>query len=155
MTNEITDFINDFVSALKENNAVIFAGAGMSVESGYFNWQKLMTPIAEKLELNISEEYDLAMLAQFFVDDKKGRGELNQILVNEFHKAGITLTENHRILSRLPIQIYWTTNFDSLIEDSLKAQGKTPDVKRNQDNLSINLPRRKLFPVLGLELEAG
>lgn len=142
MTKEINDFIDDFVKALKENNAVVFAGAGMSVQSGYFDWKKMLAPVADKLGLNISEEYDLTMLAQFFVDDKNGRGELNQILVDEFHKAGIILTDNHKILASLPIQIYWTTNFDSLIEDSLKAQGRTPDVKRNQDDLSINLPRR-------------
>src|SRR5437868_3040481 len=111
MTKEINDFIYDFVKALKENNAVVFAGAGMSVQSGFFDWKKLLTPVADKLGLNISEEYDLTMLVQFFVDDKNGRGELNQILVDEFHKAGITLTDNHKILARLPIQIYWTTNF--------------------------------------------
>lgn len=142
MKKETIDFINTFVSALKENNAVVFCGAGMSVTSGYFNWKKLLSPVAEKLGLDIEEEYDLTQLAQFFVDDKRGRGELNQILADEFHKTGISHTENHRILARLPIQIYWTTNFDSLIEDSLKTQGKTPDVKRNQNDLSINLPRR-------------
>jgi len=59
---EIEDFINTFVNALKENNAVVFAGAGMSVASGYFDWRKLMSPVAHKLGLNIDEEYDLTLL---------------------------------------------------------------------------------------------
>lgn len=142
-TKEIDDFINDFVKALKENNAVIFAGAGLSVASGYFDWKRLMSPIADKLGLDINDEYDLTLLAQFFIDNKGGRGELNQILIEEFHKAGIKASENHKILARLPIGVFWTTNFDSLIEDAIKEVGKTPDVKRTQDDLSINLPRRE------------
>lgn len=140
---ELDDFINDFVKALKDENAVVFAGAGLSVASGYFDWKRLLAPIANKLNLDINDEYDLTLLAQFFIDNKGGRGELNQILAEEFSKAGIQNTENHKILARLPIGIYWTTNYDSLIEDSIKAAGKTPDVKRTQDDLSINLPRRE------------
>jgi hypothetical protein len=139
---ETESFIKDFVNALKENNAVVFAGAGMSIPAGYFDWKKLLEPVATKLGLIIAEEYDLTLLAQFFVDTNKGRGQLNQLLAEEFHKAGITPTENHKILSRLPINIFWTTNFDSLIEDALKDYGKTPDVKRHQADLAINLPKR-------------
>lgn len=139
---EVEDFINEFVKALRENNAAIFAGAGMSVNSGFFDWKKLLEPVAKKLGLDINEEYDLTALAQFFVDDKGGRGELNQILVEEFRKVNIKHTQNHEIIARLPISIYWTTNFDDLIEKALERVGKKADVKRNQDDLSINLPRR-------------
>lgn len=142
MNKDIQDFVNDFVKALKEDNAVVFAGAGLSVASGYFDWKRLLAPIASKLDLDINDENDLTLLAQFFIDNKGGRGELNQILIEEFHKAGIQSSENHEILARLPIGIFWTTNFDSLIEDTIKYVGKTPDVKRKEDDLSINIPRR-------------
>lgn len=142
MKKELEEFAIDFVRAIKDNNAVVFAGAGLSVASGYFDWKQLLAPIAVKMNLDIRDEHDLTLLAQFFIDNKGGRGKLNQILAEEFHKAGIQITENHKILARLPIGIYWTTNFDSLIEESIKAAGKTPDVKRSQDDLSINLPKR-------------
>ncbi len=141
---DIESFINNYVKALKEKNAVAFIGAGMSVSQGFFDWKKLLKPIADKLGLNIDEEqHDLTSLAQLFVDDHGGiRGELDQILVEEYGKTTMTVSENHRILARLPIQIYWTTNYDRLIEKALLEQGKTPDIKKAQSDLTVNLPKR-------------
>ena len=136
------EFIHEFLKALREDNLCIFAGAGLSVNSGYFDWKKLLKPVADKLNLDINDEYDLTALAQYFIDDKLSRVPLNQILVEEFNRTGITLSKNHSVLARLPISIYWTTNFDDLIEISLKKAGKSPDVKRNQDDLSMNVPHR-------------
>lgn len=141
---ETESFINNYVKALREKNAVIFAGAGMSVAQGFFDWKKLLKPIADRLDLDINEEqHDLTTLAQLFVDKHGGlRGELNQILTDEYAKTKISVSENHRIVARLPIQIYWTTNYDRLIEKALSEQGKTPDVKKSQDDLTVNLPKR-------------
>lgn len=137
------DFINEFVKEMKEGNTAIFAGAGLSVSTGYFDWKKLLEPIAKKLQLDIKDEHDLTALAQYFVDNRGGiRNELTKILSEEFNKTGIVLSENHRILARLPIDVFWTTNYDDLIERALIESGKLPDVKRNQDNLSINIPKR-------------
>jgi len=143
-TTEQIAFINNYVKALKENNAVIFAGAGMSTSTGLFDWKKLLKPIAERLELDIDdEEHDLPALAQFFVDDQGGvRGELNQLLVEQYGKMDLKSSPNHEILARLPIQIYWTTNYDRHIEDALRKQGKTPDVKKMDVDLSVNFPKR-------------
>jgi hypothetical protein len=141
---DIEAFIKNYVKALKEKNAVIFAGAGMSVSQGFFDWKKLLKPIADKLGLDINEEqHDLTALAQFFVDDHGGvRGELDQILIEEYGKSNLEVSINHRILARLPIQIYWTTNYDRLIEKALLEEGKTPDIKKAQSDLTVNLPKR-------------
>lgn len=137
------DFINEYVRALRENNAAVFAGAGLSVEPGYFDWKKLLAPIAKKLQLDINEEHDLAALAQYFVDNKGGvRDQLTKILTTEFNKTGIKLSENHKILARLPIPIFWTTNYDNLIETALRDAGKLPDVKITHAHLTVNIPKR-------------
>jgi len=70
------------------------------------------------------------------------RGELDQILVEEYGKSNLEVSDNHRILARLPIQIYWTTNYDRLIEKALLEEGKTPDIKKAQSDLNVNLPKR-------------
>ncbi|MCD1656203.1 SIR2 family protein [Treponema zuelzerae] len=141
---DIESFINNYVKALKEKNAVAFIGSGMSVSQGFFDWKKLLKPVADKLGLDINDEqHDLTSLAQFFVDDHGGvRGELDQILVEEYGKTKMSVSDNHRILARLPIQIYWTTNYDRLIENALLEQGKTPDIKKAQSDLTVNLPKR-------------
>ena len=116
MNKETEAFINNYVKALKEKNAVLFAGAGMSVSQGYFDWKTLLKPIADRLDLDINEEqHNLPALAQYFVDNQGStRNELTQILVEEYSRTNPTISENHRILARLPIQIYWTTNYDNL-----------------------------------------
>ena len=44
---------------------------------------------------------------------------------------------NHRILARLPIHTYWTTNYDKLIEKALEEAKKVPDVKHEMRQLSV------------------
>jgi hypothetical protein len=142
-TAAIEEFINEFVKDMRDGNTAIFAGAGLSVGPGYFDWKKLLEPIAKKLSLDINDEYDLTALAQYFVDNNGGiRSSLTQILANEFSKTKIVHSENHKILARLPIEIYWTTNYDDLIEKSLEQAGKLPDVKRSQSDLGVNVPKR-------------
>ena len=50
--------------------------------------------------------------------------------------------ENHRIIARLPILTYWTTNYDSLIEDALNEAKRVVDVKHNNKQLSLTKPHR-------------
>ena len=39
MKKEILHFVNKYIKAFEENNAAIFAGAGLSVPAGYVNWK--------------------------------------------------------------------------------------------------------------------
>ncbi len=134
-------FIEDFSKALRENNAAIFAGAGLSNGAGFVNWTQLLRSVAEELHLEIEREHDLVSLAQYYCNEHGGRGRLNQIITDEFQRRA-TITVNHRILARLPIHTYWTTNYDTLIETSLRDNGKNPDVKINPENLAITLSDR-------------
>lgn len=52
------------------------------------------------------------------------------------------LVNNHRILARLPISTYWTTNYDRLIETALKDTGKIVDVKYFTEHLATTKSRR-------------
>ena len=46
-------FIKNYLSALNNGDAAIFAGAGLSAPSGCVNWKQLLREIAEELELDI------------------------------------------------------------------------------------------------------
>jgi hypothetical protein len=138
---EINSFIRDFVKDLTENNAAIFAGAGLSKASGFVNWKELLTDIAEELELKIDLENDLISLAQYHVNKTKGSAKLTRKIVEEFsHQA--EPSDNHKILARLPIKTYWTTNYDTLLEDSLRSAFKVADVKYKLSQLNITRPKR-------------
>lgn len=135
-------FVDKYAKSLKDNNAAIFAGAGLSIPAGFVNWKNLLRDIARDLNLDIDKENDLIAIAQYHYNEKgNNRHRLNQLLIEEFTQ-GTSVTTNHKILAALPIQTYWTTNYDKLIEKAIEEEGKTPDTKITQDNLSINIPRR-------------
>jgi hypothetical protein len=59
----------------------------------------------------VDEETDLIALAQYHVNHARGRGRINQKLMEEYTKDA-ELTENHRLLATLPFDCVWTTNYD-------------------------------------------
>jgi len=129
--------ITELLKDLSEDNLAVFAGAGLSAPAGFVSWPELLRPIAEELDLEVERETDLVALAQYHCNaNLENRGRLNQLLINELSERAQT-TENHKILSRLPISTFWTTNYDKLLEDALSAAGKIPDVKYTTKQLSF------------------
>jgi hypothetical protein len=140
MTREIESFITHFVTELEENNAAIFAGAGLSTSAGYVNWKELLKPFAVELNIDIEKENDLIGIAQYFLNDN-GRHRISQHLLDNIATCREP-TENHNIMARLPILIYWTTNYDKLLEQALESARKTPDVKYTINHLSLTKSKR-------------
>ncbi|GGC83533.1 SIR2 family protein [Undibacterium terreum] len=137
----IEAFIKDFVKDLTEKNVAIFAGAGMSKSVGYVDWPSLLTDIADELGLRIDREHDLISLAQYHVNHRGNKAGITKKILEEFsHQA--EASETHRILARLPIPTYWTTNYDTVIEDSLKQAFKVADVKHQVKQLATTRPKR-------------
>ncbi|MFY9072893.1 SIR2 family protein [Aliarcobacter butzleri] len=135
-------FIRDILQELEGENVAVFAGAGLSMPAGYVGWEELLKPIAEELNIDIKKEYDLVSLAQYYLNENGGhRSELNRRLIEVFTQNTNT-TENHKILAKLPIKHYWTTNYDKLIEQSIEEQFKKVDVKYTKKHLSITIPKR-------------
>lgn len=141
MKREIEAFIKNFVKDLAENNVAIFAGAGMSKSAGFVDWPGLLSDIANELGLNIEKEHDLISLAQYHVNEKQNNYAIRKKILEEFSEDAIP-TENHEILARLPISTYWTTNYDTLIETSIKNSYKIPDVKHEVKQLTNTRPKR-------------
>jgi len=142
MKRNIESFIKNYLKEIEENNAAIFAGAGLSVASGFVDWKGLLREFAEELELKIDKEHDLISLAQYHLNkNANNRHSLNQKIANEFHH-GKKPNLNHEILSRLPIFTYWTTNYDKLIETSLNNIGKIVDIKYNVKHLANTIHGR-------------
>ncbi len=137
----VEEFIRTYSQALTDHNAAVLVGAGLSIPAGLVNWKDLMRSIATEVGLDVEKENDLVALAQYHINERGGRQRINQILVSEFSERA-QITENHRILAHLPIETYWTTNYDTLIEQALREAGKRADVKITAANLATTLPRR-------------
>lgn len=134
------NFVNEYIQAITDENAAIFAGAGLSISSGYMDWKGLVKPLAEEIDLDIEKEHDLITIMQYYKNEK-GRVRIDESIINGF-TDDTTENKNLDIITELPISTYWTTNYDSLLEDSLKKNNKKVDVKINQESLVSNMRNR-------------
>jgi len=140
MPTEKKTFLSQFLKAIEEGNAAIFAGAGLSRPAGFVDWKALLAEIVAELKLPPDTE-DLVAAAQYHVNEQGSRGRLNQLLIDEFTK-NTSPTLNHRLIARLPIDTIWTTNYDHLIEEALREEHRRVDVKHRQDQLAHTMPGR-------------
>ncbi|MCF8204931.1 MAG: SIR2 family protein [Methylotenera sp.] len=137
----IDGFIKEFVEDLHNGSAAVFAGAGMSKGSGYVDWPELLRDIAHELGLDVAKEHDLISLAQFHVNNKRTADGLAKKILREFSDQAEP-SEVHDIIARLPIYSFWTTNYDTLIEDALRRAFRVPDIKSQVDQLTLSRPKR-------------
>lgn len=140
MKNEHRAFYREVVQELQNHSLAILAGAGLSKPAGYVNWKELLKDIADDLGLSIEKEYDLISVAQYNVNKIGGRSMLNRKIIDEFNQD-LDITDNHKILARLPIHTYWTTNYDDLIEKSLRESKRLVDVKHSVNQLTSSTRR--------------
>lgn len=139
---DVARFVRDYLKEVEAGDAAVFAGAGLSAPAGFVDWRGLLRGAAEELDLNVDRETDLISLAQFHVNLRRGnRHQINQAVINAV-SADNPPTENHRLLARLPIATWWTTNYDKLIENALREAGKVVDVKSDVQQLANTRPRR-------------
>lgn len=142
MNGNVEEFVGKFLTELREDNAAVFVGAGLSKAAGFVDWRGLLEPIAGPLGLDVQKESDLVGLAQFHLNANAGnRNQLNQLLIEQFADLPEP-TANHRLLARLPIRSYWTTNYDRLIEQALKDSGKKVDAKYTIEQLALTVRGR-------------
>lgn len=136
-------FIKKYAKYLKLGRAAAFLGAGMSAGAGFVNWKELLKDVARELELDITKEDDLISLAQYYVSYKQSKKPLVEAIIENINTSKDP-TEAHDILARLPLDTYWTTNYDNLIEKALESKRKRIDVKRCDKDL--------LYPVKGSDV---
>jgi len=134
--------VREFTRELHNKNAAVFAGAGLSVASGYVDWKGLLKDIIIDLGLDPDDENDLVTIAQYHCNQAGGnRAQLTQTIFNHFVQTKHPIV-NHKILANLPIHTYWTTNYDKLIEIALIEAKKVPDIKYTLKQLSVTRPDR-------------
>lgn len=104
--------------------------------SGFVDWKGLLRPLAADIDLDVDKEKDLLSVAQFYRNKKGYHTPISQAIVDAFSKD-VNTNDNVRIVTHLPIFTYWTTNYDKLIEKGLEEANRNPDVKSEQDQLSV------------------
>ncbi len=127
MKKEIESFINYFADKMINGKASFFIGSGISKSSGYYGWEDFLADKAEEIGLSIAKEKDLIMLAEYYIDNK-ARTKINESIKKCFADEIGQINNIHKMISSLPFNSIWTTNYDSLIERSLKIADRSYNV---------------------------
>lgn len=133
-------YLDQIAEQMKLGYLSVFAGAGLSVASGYVDWKRLLEPLCKQMRLNINK--DLTEIAQYY-KNQYGRQGLNDIVFNEFAKMPKN-NENVTWLTKLPIKEYWTTNYDDVIEQEIEKRGKVVEKIINQESFKYHDPEREV-----------
>jgi hypothetical protein len=133
-------YLDQIAEQMKLGYVSVFAGAGLSVSSGYVDWKRLLEPLCKQMRLDINN--DLTEIAQYY-KNQYGRQGLNDVVFNEFAKVPKN-NVNVSWLAKLPIKEYWTTNYDDIIEREIEKRGKVVEVIINQESFKYHDPRREV-----------
>ena len=109
---EITEYL------LNKSRKKLDGALNMSLNSNLPSWHQLLTPCADELEIPIHPYSDLFSLAQYYANCKSD-SELRRI-VNDQIDLLAKSTPLHDKLVMAGFKSIWTTNYDMLIEDSLR-----------------------------------
>jgi hypothetical protein len=110
--------LNTIAKRIVDKECSLFVGSGMSLNSNLPSWHQLLTPCADELEIPIHPYSDLFSLAQYYANCKSD-SELRRI-VNDQIDLLAKPTPLHDKLVMAGFKSIWTTNYDMLIEDSLR-----------------------------------
>src|SRR5262249_7620438 len=140
---------DELLIGIRENRCVLFVGAGLSYGAGLPNWSGLLGELANKLGLPDEHlprdstgqlSIDLCLdLAQWYVD-RYERHNLEQRIYDLFgrtseHSPAVRPTLAHYLLSSTSFRLFLTTNYDDLIERTMTALRRDPEVMRTPEDV--------------------
>lgn len=76
------ELIREYAKAIREGNAAIFGGAGLSRPSGFVDWKGLLRPLASDIGLDVDKETDMLSVAQFYKNQRRTRAGINQAILD-------------------------------------------------------------------------
>lgn len=120
---------------MRDGEAGAFVGAGLSRAAGFVDWKGLLQEFADDLNLDLQVEQDLTLVAQYHLNREpaRSRERLHRKLVSELSDA--VSSPAHDALASLPLDVIWTSNYDSLVEDALRRAGRNVRVKNSSFTL--------------------
>lgn len=131
---EESTLIREYVLSLRQKSASVFLGSGMSLSVFKKDWGKLIRPYAKRIGLK-GKILNYPFAAQAYVNAGHDELQFKSSIANNFKSAKIT--PFHDLIAKLPIHNYWTTNYDTLIENALNANKKHYDVMYNNDSFCV------------------
>ncbi|PPF20866.1 SIR2 family protein [Rathayibacter sp. AY1A7] len=111
-----TEFLVGYGDAVRRGTAAMFVGAGMSVASGLPDWNQLIAPL--RAEADVPDEITDAPIAAEYILAELGEHRMRRLLLDELTRTAAGPSDAVRDLMRLAVPEYWTTNYDTLLEEA-------------------------------------
>ena len=106
--------------AIAERKLVVFAGAGISIDSGTPSWEDLIKSL--RYEISIPDnESDYLRIAQMYFNERQHKELIDKLRDVLKHKK-LRYNEIHEEIFELNPEHIITTNFDDLLEQVIKAK---------------------------------
>lgn len=121
MQNKFLNNVSLIKEAINNDRLVIFAGAGVSKDSGIPLWGELINELKNYLNEKTYES-DSLKIAQILYNEK-GEKEYNEILKDLIFKSSSKYNSIHEIIFELNPQHIITTNYDNFFESIIKSKG--------------------------------
>lgn len=125
--------------AKKDDQLVLFVGAGASIDSGMPSWKNAVKQIGNLLGISDINNSDYLKIPQYYYNSH-GRQAYNT-LMREIFKDGVELPVSniHRKILKFNPRTIITTNYDNLIERASEEYGEI----RQTISQDIDIPYRK------------
>jgi hypothetical protein len=117
------------VSAVRDHRAILFVGAGVSMNLGLPSFRQLVDHIGEELgfDADIFQTFgDYQGLAEYYVLERT-IGPLRSWMDRSWHPESVKIADSevHRLIVELNFPIIYTTNYDRWLERAHEAHGRT------------------------------
>lgn len=115
--------MEQLLEAYKQNNVILFVGAGVSMGLGIPSWNQLIEKIASDLGYDpeiYSTFGDNLALAEYYRLKNGNLGKLRSWMDRNWHSSDIKIDESkiHKIIANANFPLIYTTNYDRWIENA-------------------------------------
>jgi hypothetical protein len=147
MNNEFIADITSIKQAIENKKLVVFAGAGISMDSGVPGWSQLVEQLKKDIEVPPGEADPLRIAQMYF--NKRGQKELFEKLKTVLQYRQTKYNGIHEAIFELRPEHILTTNFDDLLEQVMEAKAEPFSVVRHDGDFPYALNTNLLVKVHG------
>ena len=115
--------MQDLIQSIREGKAILFAGAGLSMNLGLPSFGGLIDHLADELGFNrdlFQMSGDYLSLAEYYYQQKGKLGPLRSWMDTTWHSSNVDISKSliHQMIVELNFPTIYTTNYDRWIEKS-------------------------------------
>ncbi|PXF56930.1 MAG: hypothetical protein C4B58_11745 [Deltaproteobacteria bacterium] len=109
-----------------KNRLIVFVGAGCSLSAGLPSWRELVDGLLKEYHIE-TKDADLLRLASR-IEREVGKLKLRESIAERLRTRPEIESPLHDKLVRLDVNLFVTTNYDHLLEDTFRKSGYSPMV---------------------------